>query len=316
MRQINAINFAPFARRGVLGTDTARDSLEKMAARTGANHVILTPAGLQERAYTDDIDFSGAGTPADDELCTIIKAARALGLKVILKPTVNCKDGTWRAFINFFDKEVVCEPKWSRWFASHERFQLHYAKIAEETGCVMFILGCEMVMAERKEEHWRGLVAAAKALFHGPVSYNTDKYQEDAVTWWDCVDVISSSGYYPAGHWEAELDRVEAVVKRFGKPFFFAETGCMSAAGSSRIPNDWHLHGNTPAAGEQADWYLEMFACTKKRPWVEGYGLWSWAGALPYAEDAALKDTGYELYAKPAEKVVREYFEGGRGLTL
>ena len=65
--------------------------------------------------------------------------------------------------------------------------------------------------------------------YHGLVSYNTDKYQEDHVSWWDCVDVISSSGYYPIDQWEQELDRIEKnCLKNYRKPFFFAEAGCMS----------------------------------------------------------------------------------------
>lgn len=56
--------------------------------------------------------------------------------------------------------------------------------------------------------------------YHGLVSYNTDKYQEDHVSWWDCVDVISSSGYYPIDQWEQELDRIEKTVLKYRKPFF------------------------------------------------------------------------------------------------
>jgi hypothetical protein len=309
MEQINAVNFAPFPRRGVLGNERAKQSLDALASRTGASHIILTPAGLQNTAQSEAIDFSGDGTPSDDELTGIIRYAQSLGLRVILKPTVNCKDGTWRAFINFFDKDVCCEPKWRVWFASHERFQLHYAALAEKTGCVMVILGCEMVMAERRETEWRDLAAKTRQLFTGPVAYNTDKYQEDTVRWWDCVDIISSSGYYPSGTWETELDRIEVVVRAYGKPFFFAETGCMSVSGSSRVPNDWTLTGGAADVAEQSAWYREMFEHTKRRLWVGGYGLWSWSGALPYTEDRSGNNKGYELYAKPAEKVVREYFK-------
>lgn len=31
--------------------------------------------------------------------------------------------------------------------------------------------------------------------------------------------MISSSGYYPIQDWEQELDRIEAVVKAYHKPF-------------------------------------------------------------------------------------------------
>ena len=59
----------------------------------------------------------------------------------------------------------------------------------------MFIAGCEMVQSEHRENEWRKLISDIRMIYHGPVTYNTDKYQEDNVTWWDCVDYICSSGY-------------------------------------------------------------------------------------------------------------------------
>jgi hypothetical protein len=316
MEQINAINFAPFPRREVLGSANARISLDKLAARTGASHIILTPAGLQDDPQSTEIDFKGPGSPDDEELAGIIKYIQKLKnpsgghLKVIMKPTVNCKNGVWRAFINFLDVGTPEETAWGKWFKAHEKFQRHYARIARETGCVMFIAGCEMCSSERREKEWRALIAKVKADFGGPVSYNTDKYHEDQVSWWDAVDVISSSGYYPSGSWEAQLDRIEKVIKHYGKPFFFAEIGSMSTKGSMYEPNSWRIQG--PAdAGDQESWYKEMFEHTKKRPWVEGYGFWSW-GADLYDPDQALNQRHYDLYAKPAEKVVSRYFNAGR----
>jgi hypothetical protein len=308
MEFIKGVNFAPFTRPGVLSSSEARSSLEKLVESTGASHIILTPPGLQDNPQSEQIDFAGPNGPSDDELRTFISYIQKLGLKVILKPTVNCRNGVWRAFIDFFDHEAVCEPKWRNWFASHEKFQLHYASLAEDSGCVMFIMGCEMVMAERREAEWRDLTAKVKKIYTGPVSYNTDKYQEDGVTWWDCVDVIASSGYYPTGTWEAELDRIEKVVRRFNKPFFFAETGCMSTAWSSQIPNKWDIPGAADQE-EQAAWYREMFEHTRRRPWVEGFGFWDWSAHLYEKADAAA-DKGYGLYGKSAAGVVRENFKG------
>jgi hypothetical protein len=84
MEFINGINFAPFPRRGVLGSPQARDSLKLLVSRTGASHIILTPAGLQDTPQSEAIDFSGSGTPGDEELTGIIKYAQDIGLKVIL----------------------------------------------------------------------------------------------------------------------------------------------------------------------------------------------------------------------------------------
>lgn len=303
---IKGITFGSFALRDSFKTAAAKESLKQMKERTGADYVILVPAGVQDKAYSEEINYTGIHTLGDEELIGMILYAKSLGLKVVIKPTVNCLDGTWRAHINFFDNDVHCEPKWSNWFASYTAFQLHFAKIAENTGCHMFIAGCEMVMSQRREVEWRKLIADIKDVYSGPVSYNTDKYQEEHVSWWDCVDVISSSGYYPIGDWDKELDRIEAVVKKYNKPFFFAEAGCMSTKGSSLVPNDWNVKGDI-ALAEQADWYEEMFLKSLQRDWVSGFGLWDWAWRQYHIEDAD-KDLGYDLYGKPAEAVVKKYY--------
>lgn len=307
MEFIKAVTFFPFAPKGSYEAKEVYESFDNMVALTGANYVTLVPNGLQETPQSENISYTSEGTVSDEELIALIEYAHKKGLKVALKPTANCKNGTWRAFINFFDHEVVCEPKWSNWFASYTKFQLHYAKMAQETGCELFIAGCEMVMSERRCDEWRTLIGEIKKVYSGPVTYNTDKYQEDHVQWWDCVDIISSSGYYPTGKWEQELDRIEAVVKKFNKPFFFAECGCMSTEGSCTVPNDWGFKGGINLQ-QQADWYAEMFEACKKRDWVEGFCLWDWAGRQ-YPLNKASQNGGYDIYGKPAQDVVKKYYD-------
>ncbi|MGN1133300.1 MAG: glycoside hydrolase family 113, partial [Oscillospiraceae bacterium] len=216
---IKGFTFAPFAQKGVLSRNETKQSFDTMIENTHANFVIFAPGALQESAHTEHIDYQSSKTMSDDELVAMIEYAKSKEIAVALKPTVNCKNGTWRAHINFFDKDVPCEPKWSNWFKSYTDFQLHYADIAEKTHCDMFIAGCEMVQTERREQEWRKLISDIRHVYNGPISYNTDKYQEDNVKWWDAVDVISSSGYYPINDWKNQLDRIEKVVKEFNKPF-------------------------------------------------------------------------------------------------
>lgn len=306
MEYICGMTFAPFAAKGKLSKAETRKSLAMMKERTGANFVIFVPNGLQQTPQSEKISYTTPATMTDKELIECIAYAKELGLRVALKPTANCANGTWRAHISFFDEDVPCEPKWSNWFASYTRFQLHYAKIAEEYGCEMFIAGCEMVMSEHRETEWRKLISDIRAVYHGLISYNTDKYQEHNVKWWDCVDVISSSGYYPIDDWERQLDRIEAVVKRYRKPFFFAEAGCMSVTGSSQMPNNWEMQGEA-APQEQCDWYETMLSACEKRPWVGGMAFWSW-GARLYPEQMANARMDYEIFGKPAEQCVKEYY--------
>lgn len=142
----------------------------------------------------------------------------------------------------------------------------------------------------------------------------TDKYQEDHVSWWDCVDVISSSGYYPIDQWEQELDRIEKTVLKYRKPFFFAEARCMSRKGSGMIPNNRELQGEL-LLEEQCEWYRAMFEACKKRPWLRGFALWEWAPKLPSASEA-WKDDSYEICEKPVQEIIKRFYEHEAGTPL
>lgn len=277
----------------------------KMLA-TGVNWVTLAFGALQDHPQATEIKFRQEPTVTDEEVRLTIRRAKELGLQVCLKPVVNCLNGTWRAHINFFDHEVPGEPSWAEWFRSYTEFMLHYATIAEEEGCELFCIGCEMVQTDKREAEWRELIAKIRGAYTGPITYNCDKYQEDRVVWWDAVDVISVSGYYPWDRWESQLDRIEAVVKRYNKPFLFMETGCPSREGSASLPNDWNWKG-APDEGEQDKFYEAMFAACSRRNWVGGFMLWDWPAKLYPREDASSNDN-YYIYGKKAEARVTAFY--------
>lgn len=292
--------------RGSWITKEAEHSMELMSSVTGANWTAIALSALQATAHSTEIPYWETPTVSDEEVKCAISKAKSLQLKVCLKPIVNCADGTWRAHINFFDKDVPCEPKWSEWFSSYTKFILHYAAIAEETGCEMFCIGCELVQTDRRETEWRTLIAEVRKVYSGILTYNCDKYQEDNVTWWDALDVISSSGYYPANDWEAQLDRIENVVRSQNKPFFFMEAGCPSRSGSAAIPNDWTLKGE-PSQEEQSKFYQAMFQGCDRRDWVQGFMLWDWPTHL-YPIHEAEQNDDYCMYGKQAAGIINEYF--------
>ncbi|MBR1741193.1 MAG: 1,4-beta-xylanase [Lachnospiraceae bacterium] len=304
---IKGFTFAPFIKRGYLMKKETLASFDSLIARTGTEFVILVPNGLQDTPQTETIDYTSDATMGDEELEEFIDYAYSKNIEVALKPTVNCKNGTWRAHISFFEEDVPCEPKWCNWFRSYSEFQCHFAGIAERKKCKMFIAGCEMVQSEHREAEWRKVISDIRNVYTGPVSYNTDKYQEHNVTWWDAVDIISSSGYYPMNDWENQLDRIEKVVKKYKKPFFFAECGCMSVLNSNLCPNDWSLRGEIDLKG-QAEWFRTMFEACEKRDFVDGFSIWDWRGRLyPLSDAATNKD--YAIYGKPAEAVVKEFYD-------
>lgn len=295
--------------RGTWATSAAADSMGKLG-ELNVNWVGISFGALQATAQSTEIPFEAEPTVTDDEVRWAIREAKKLGLKVCLKPVVNVADGTWRAFIGFFDDEVPGEPSWAQWFASYGRFILHYAAIAQEEGVEMLCIGCEMVQTDKRETQWRALVVDVRAVYNGLLTYNCDKYQEDRVTWWDAVDIISSSGYYPQGDWDNQLDRIQPVVEREGKPFFFMESGCPSRDGSPARPNDWTLQG-APSEDAQADWYRDAFDTCAKRDWVQGFMLWDWPAELYAIEHAAANDD-YCVYGKSAATIVTEHYASRR----
>jgi len=297
--------------RGTWATEPAAESMRLMAEH-GVNWTALAYSALQQTAQSTDVRFHDEPTVTDDEIVWAIREAKSLGLKVCLKPVVNVADGTWRAHIGFFDQDVPGEPTWGEWFASYRAFLLHAAAIAEAEACEMLCIGCEMVRADARETEWRALIADIRAVYSGIVTYNCDKYQEDRLTWWDAVDVITSSGYYPVDAWTEQLDRIERVVLEAGKPFFFMEAGCPSREGSPARPNDWALPGD-PSGAEQLRYYEAMFAACDERPWMRGFMLWDWPAELYSPGDAATNDD-YCPYGKPAGAFLRrEYPERAGG---
>lgn len=272
----------------------------KKVCPTHANTVIFCPAAVQNSPFDDAINFDGEHTTADWELLAMTCFARELGLRVFWKPTVNCLDGTWRAHIDFFDHEVPCETGWRNWFPAYTKFQLHFARLAQQAKIDCLILGCEMTQTERREYDWRTLIAAVRRVYDGLLTYNCDKYGEEYVPFWDALDMISSSGYYPINDIPRQLDRIGQVVQRYGKPFFFAEAGCMRIAGSAQCPNDWTLLGKADDF-EQDHWYQAFFTAISGRPWVDGVGLWDWP------LDAA-HDSPYSFCDAPAQKTIQAYF--------
>jgi len=291
--------------RGTWNTPEATFSMQEML-RTNVNWTAIAFGALQAHPQSTIIKYEQSPTVTDEEIVWAIREAHKLDLKVCLKPVVNCANGTWRAHICFFEAEVPGEPSWGDWFASYEQFILHYARIAEDNDVEMFCIGCEMVQADRRETEWRALISKVREVYSGPITYNCDKYQEERVQWWDAVDIVSSSGYYPVDKWKERLDALETFALRVGKPFFFMEAGCPSRDGSAQLPNDWSHIGDTNL-DEQAEYYRVMFQNTETRSWFNGFMLWDWPAKL-YSSDDATNNDDYCIYLKPAEQVVADYY--------
>jgi hypothetical protein len=305
MEFFSGMSFAYMTPRGFTDDPKSMESLRLMFECTGSDTLLLTVAAMQDHTYSTQIDWTTPDVMSEADIRACIAYARSLGKKVILKAMVNCRDEYWRAYINFFDIDVPCEPKWKDWFANYIAFTCYLAEIAEDTHADLFCIGCEMVGADRKVEFWMQLIEEVRKRYSGLISYNCDKYQEDRVTWWDAVDVISSSGYYPIDDIDAQFARIQKVVDHYQKPFMFMECGCPCREGSEYIPNSWTYQGKLNI-DVQTRWYRTFLEALDRNPWIQGVGWWDWRPNL-YPIEQAMENDDYVMYGKPAAKLLLEW---------
>ena len=100
--------------QGIFEMNETKKSLVHLKEKTNTDTVIFVVSGLQDTPQTEKIEYQIKEMPSNIEIKEILNFAKALGFRIILKPMVNCRNGVWRANIAFFDKEVPCEPKWSK----------------------------------------------------------------------------------------------------------------------------------------------------------------------------------------------------------
>jgi len=307
-------------RRGSYAAPEAADSMRRMAA-AGVQWVVLAFAAIMPSPSKPELPFGdrAAIMVTDAEVRHAVQLAREHGLKVCLKPMVNCQDGTWRAHIGFKTAAGrVDQTAWATWWRNYGEFLLHYATMAQATKCELLCLGCEMSSTEPFEQEWRALIAQVRRVYSGPLIYDTNHGREEHVAWWDAVDIIGISAYYPLGvkddtsaeqltvSWTAIRDRLRPLAAKWQRPICFIETGCQSVRLAARTP--WGAAHTAPLdLDEQARYYASACQVFWTEPWFCGFGWWDWPPKL-YSPEQAATDRGFCVYGKPAEQVLRQWY--------
>ncbi|WEK54742.1 MAG: glycosyl hydrolase family 53 [Candidatus Cohnella colombiensis] len=307
--------------RGAYRQPYALESLIRLK-ETGSEWIALSFYTYQNTTFSTEIVFDYGHTMTDRDIEHAVRQAKELGLKVCLKPVVNSRDGIWRAHIGF-PNEIGSEPYWEAWFKSYRNFLLHYAELAEELDCEMFCIGCEMVLTESKTEYWRELIAEVRAIYSGPLIYNANHGSEEGVDWFDEVDLIGTSAYYPVASkpgdsveamvskWQPVKERFARLHEKFGKKILFMEIGCRSAKGCAMMPWDF-THTELPFdEDEQANFYSSVIEAFWDEPWFSGFFWWDWSTKL-YPLESAHEDRGFDIYGKKAEHIVKQWYAKDR----
>ena len=87
------------------------------------------------------------------------------------------------------------------------------------------------------------------------------------------------------------------------------EIGCRSAEGCAMIPWDF-THKEYPwNEDEQADFYESCLTVLHDKDWFAGPFWWDWSIEIYDTREEAMKDTGFNIYLKKAEDVVRKWYK-------
>ncbi|WP_171169375.1 glycoside hydrolase family 113 [Streptomyces sp. I05A-00742] len=288
----------------------AKTYLRQIAA-TGARWVTFTPTWYQDGIGESDIHPTDE-TADDASLRHIVRLAHDAGLKTMIKPHVDLKDGGDRSGIRPDDRNA--------WFTAYERFITHYAKLAAETGAEQFSVGTELAGTSEDGAHWKKAVSAVRSAYKGRLTYaaNYDEYQK--IPFWKDLDLIGIDAYWPLGEkpttdvaklrqaWQPVVKELAAFSAEQGRKILFTEAGYVSQKGSTTAPYSWTV-STARGDAEQAAGYEALLAAFDGQKWWAGVCWWMWDDWPDTGETP--KKLAYTPHGKPAEKVLRKWWGTG-----
>lgn len=281
----------------------------RIATRSHVDTVTLPIVWMQHDAKSTTMQ-PGSETAKLKWYIQAIRSARAAHLRVLVRPYIDLvvtTGGAWRGSIS--------PSSLSAWFSSYRSFILRFASLAQAHGATGFVVGSELRSMQGYSNAWRSLVTAVRQRFKGFVTYQANwgnGYQY--VTWWDALDAIDISAYFPLTaedtysvadlvngwrtysgpvgkhDWFAEI---QAVHDTWHLPVIFGEIGYRPGAGSARAPWDSQT-AETYDPAAQTIAYKAALTVWYHVPWFRGMNWWAMSVQPPSPPHS---DTNYEPVA-------------------
>lgn len=292
------------------GSDAMVQALAEIKA-LGANWVQIHPYGSIDRAG----NVSLGRVPTDGSsplwLSRPIREAHALGLKIAIVPHLaGWRSGwAWRGDITF-----TAEEDWARFFASYERWIATLARLCRDADG--FSVGSELDRTlPGHEREWRSIIRAVRAETSAALTYGANWPDYRAVPFWDALDAIGISAYFPlVAHRQApvarELDaawrslhrELAGYARAQNRRVVFMELGYDESLDAARTP--WISGHREPGALAVQTLCLDRaLAALDQTPELAGAFLWKW-----FPGEARRAD--YRLQDPALRTVIRQQWQG------
>lgn len=294
-------------------------------AKIGANCVKLVVTGYQETATSGEVKVDPNRAPSDAKIKSTVSAAHKDGLTVILMPIVllaHPGDGEWRGKI----EPKAEEGGWDKWWDTYAKFVLRYAKVAQDSGVEVLMVGSELISTEKQTDRWEKVIAEVRKVYTGKLSYSANWDHYRPVKFWDKLDVVGMTSYYDLvgddkptrekllESWAKIRDEILEWQKTVHRPIVFTEVGWPNQVTAAKYPWDYYRSVDKPDPQQQKLCFETFFETFGKLPWVSGVLVWEWC-ISPTQDTSPEKDTGYCPNGKPAMKVIEAFFKNGQAAT-
>lgn len=265
------------------GSDAMVEALHEVKA-LGANWVQIHPYGGIDREGNVSLGRLPADGSTPDWLARPIAEAHRLGLKICITPHLaGWRAGwSWRGDITFDSPEA-----WARFFASYRTWITTLARLCADADG--FSVGSELDRTvPGHEREWREIITAVRRETRAPLTYAANWTDVTAIPFWDALDVISVSAYYPlVDHdqpptaaeldtsWRRILAELRAYSRPLGKPVVFMEVGYDRSLTAAREP--WADGRREPGAEAVQTLCLDRaLAAVARDDHLLGAFLWKW----------------------------------------
>lgn len=290
-----------------------RPLLDEIRA-TGADHVELVVAWYLADVHATWVHDHPRYTAPAFAVEAAIRDAHAAGLRVFLFPIVRLEHQAspdeWRGTLAPRDRAAL--------LASYTARLVELAGLAARQGVELLSVGSELSTLDGDRPAWAEVVAAVRAVYPGPLTYsgNWDHYRQVAI--YDLLDYAGLCGYFRLSQggdasdeelalsWARLRGELAALSARLGRPILFTEVGYLSQRGASAWP--WNEGAREPVdLADQERCYAAFASVWSDAPpsLLAGVYFWNWYGW------GGPQSRGYTPRGKPAERIIRRFFEGG-----
>lgn len=336
LAKLGGVNFVAEGFEGPLPYDSPL-SLQSLtdASAIGISHIVFSfpwyvdsinstslPYRVNGGLPTGD-PFNNASSPTDAAVVTAIRATKALGMGVVLRPMI---DPNWNFPVNnvgvsrsdigkYFKSNSTL---WDAWFDSYNQFILHWATIAAEEKVDLFCIGAELRTTESQESHWRNTFALVRNTYSGKVYYSGEG--ED-ITWWDASDYIAQDAYPaltnttvdPASvtiaelvdAWNSTVNSLQSQSLKHNRPVLLSETGICSIDRKGLFNQPWFFgcYQFEVDLQVQANYYESVFQSLWNKDFIAGVFFWKWSA------QGGPTDPTFFPRGKPSASVMTKYFK-------